>query len=275
MTKSKNNIPFKAIAFYFALTMSLPVVSAQNENPEYPQQNSSPEQIPANYGYQAQPNYSGSGNWPLQARVAYAPAGLVIPITLNTAISTEVAKAGDFIQATISQNVALSGASYVPAGSVVTGQVTEAEAGRRFSRSGSLSVQFNQLRLPNGSTIPMSAHILGNIGKYSDKNNTYRGEGWGTKFEQFALRGALSAGAGAALGTAVGAIAGGVGRGAWSGAAIGGGLGVLDTLVLRKGRNVVIGSGTPMQLQLDDPITLPLSGYPNPTVESPTTSGAL
>jgi hypothetical protein len=253
---------FKRITIsYFVLAFSLSssIVLAQNENP----------------------NFSNTGNnWPLQGRVAYAPAGLVIPITLNTAISTQIAKAGDYIQATISQNVALNGASYIPAGSIITGQVTEAEAGRRLSRSGSLGIQFNQLRLPNGTTIPLSAHVLGNIGKYSDKNNTYHGEGWGTKFEQFALRGALGAGGGAAFGTAVGAIAGGVGRGAWSGAAIGGGIGILDSLVLRKGRNVLISSGTPMQLQLDDPLTLPLTGNNNlstPTseIEDPSTTGAL
>ncbi|HEY9787305.1 MAG TPA: hypothetical protein V6D17_18080, partial [Candidatus Obscuribacterales bacterium] len=45
------------------------------------------------------PYYRGS--------VAYAPQGLVMPISLSTAISTQVAKAGDFVQATLSQNVSL------------------------------------------------------------------------------------------------------------------------------------------------------------------------
>jgi hypothetical protein len=62
------------------------------------------------------------------------------------------------------------------------------------------------------------------------------------------------------LGTAVGAIAAesgsGAGRGAWSGTAIGAGAGLLEGLVLRKGKNVLLSSGTQMQLQLDSPVTL-------------------
>jgi len=63
----------------------------------------------------------------------------------------------------------------------------------------------------------------------------------------------------AALGTAVGAIAGGgsgAGKGAWSGAAIGAGLGVADSLILRKGKDVTIPSGTALQLQLDSPVAI-------------------
>src|SRR5262249_19713774 len=120
-----------------------------------------------------------------------------------------------------------------------------------------------------------------------------------TKVGQALMRSAIGAGAGAALGTAVGAIAGrgqsnmqyrtsfvpeyngyggmqyapvgyyhqgsgaarGAGRGAWSGAAIGGGVGLADSLLLRKGKNVDIQSGTPIQLQLDAPVQLDRPGY--------------
>lgn len=221
-----------------------------------------------NQPYQDHRFYSG--------RLITAPQGLMIPVSLQTAISTQVAKAGDYIQAEISQNIPLNGGGYIPSGTQVVGSVSESEAGRRLSRSGDLSIQFNSLRMPNGTTIPINAHLVGGIGKYKNKGtgteDRFRGEGWEAKLGQGLLRGGLGAGMGAGLGTAVGAIAGGgygAGRGAWSGAAIGGGLGAADML-LRKGRDVIIPSGTSMQIQLDDQVTI--SGVSNFNQVQPVTS---
>jgi hypothetical protein len=201
-------------------------------------------------------------------RAIFAPAGLTLPVSLQTAISTQVAKNGDYIQGTINENVSLGGRGYIPAGTQVVGSVTDSVAGRRLSRSGELSIQFNSLRLPNGQQIPITAHLVGDLGKYKDKgtggNDVYRGEGMMGKLGQTAIRGGLGAGLGAGLGTAVGAIAGGghgAGMGAWSGAAIGGGIGVADML-LRKGRDVIIPTGTNIQVQLDQQVDL--GGAPPP-----------
>lgn len=214
-----------------------------------------------------QPEYSGPAQTPLyRGGITVVPQGLVIPIDLRTAISTQVAKAGDFIEATVNQNVPLNGTGYLPAGSVISGQVTESKAGRRLSRSGSLSIAFNNLRLPSGASFPMSAHLVGTIGRYKDVNGVERGEGWKAKLGQLALRGGGGAGLGAALGTGLGAIVGGghgAGTGAWAGAAFGGGLGAMDML-LRKGRDVIIPSGTEMKLQMDEPLNLPASGAGGP-----------
>jgi hypothetical protein len=224
----------------------------------------------ANYG-----NYPPQGGPPQQGyrqgRVAYAPAGQIIPITLATSIATNVARAGDLIQANITQNVIL-GDSTIPAGSVVIGQVTEAEAGRRLTRSGDLQIKFNRIRTPDGTETPITAHLSGKINKLKevggDQDDRFRGEGMSNKVGSVAFRGLLGTGGGAALGTAVGAIAGGghgAGMGAWSGAAIGGGLGVADSLLLRKGKDVTIPSGTQMNLQLDAPVSVagvvPSGGY--------------
>ena len=197
-------------------------------------------------------------------RTAYAPAGLVIPVTLSNSISTQVAKDGDYVQASVGQNVSLGGLGYIPSGTIIQGQIEDAKSGRMMERSGSLNIAFNTMRLPNGMDIPIQAHVLGNIGKYSQTSSgDYRGEGWGTKLGNFALRSAIGAGGGALLGTAIGAIASHghyVGTGAWSGAAIGGGLGIADDLFLRRGRDVLIHAGTQMQIQLDQPIQIPISG---------------
>lgn len=206
---------------------------------------------------------------PYQGRVQYIPAGLTFPVTLSTSISTDVARPGDTVQAMLNQPINL-GNGMLPAGSVVMGTVTEARSGGFMGRSGMLGVKFNRLRTPNGQDVPMSAHIVGGIGKYmpvAAQSDTFAGETWKTKAGQAAVRGLVGAGTGAALGTAIGAIAGShgtrgaaLGRGAWSGAAIGGGLGVTQSLLLRKGKNVTIASGQQMQLQLDAPMSLSLNG---------------
>ncbi len=221
------------------------------------------------------PQYGGQQSvYPQQqGSVAYAQAGTSIQVALRTSISTQIAKEGDFIEAAVTQPVQLGGYSSIPAGSVVAGQITSAEAGRRLSRSGALSITFNQLRLPSGVTVPIQAHLSSGAGKYKQKNDgQLRGEGGMAKVGQTAIRGGLGAGLGAALGTGVGAIAGGghgAGMGAWSGAAIGGGVGVADML-LRKGRDVTIPSGTDMEIQLDQPVSIPDA---NGTVQQPASGG--
>lgn len=227
---------------------------------------------PAYGGYTGYNNYSNNNGYQnpqfgppgmmLHPRVATAPSGLTIPVVLQTAISTQVAREGDFVQAEIDKNVALSGLAYIPSGAVITGQITQAQAGRMMDRSGSLGIEFDKLQMPDGQTIPIQAHVLGDIGNYEDKDGVYHGEGFGTKFGNFALRTAIGAGSGAALGTALGAITGRVGTGAWAGTAIGGGLGAMDSIFLRKGRNVLIQSGTPMQIQLDAPVQVPVQIQP-------------
>ena len=221
-----------------------------NYNPGY-------GQTPSPGSYQ-QPPQSGYR----QGRIAYAQVGQIIPVNLETSIATQVARTGDLLQATVTQNVNV-GDSVIPSGSIVIGQVTDARSGGRLERSGELQIKFNRLRLPDGSETPISAHIVGGIGKYAQaggaQSDEVKGETLGNKVGSVAFRGLLGAGGGAALGTAVGAIAGGghgAGMGAWSGAAIGGGLGAADSLILRKGADVTVPSGTKLQLQLDSPVAI-------------------
>lgn len=205
-----------------------------------------------------------------QARVVYAPAGLMIPATLDTSIATSVAKAGDMIQAKVSQAIIL-GDSQIPVGTTLIGQVTDSKAGKFLGRTGALDITFNRLRTPDGQEAPISATIVGEIGKYdSIEDGAIKGETWKGKVVQAGVRGAVGAGTGAALGTAIGAIAGGgrgAGRGAWSGTAIGAGLGVAQSLIARKGSDVVIPSGTAIELKLDSP--LQLAGSPSTALTAP------
>lgn len=220
-----------------------------------------PPQYGGGYGGGA-PAYGGGGGYPMQ-RGYVMQAGVVLPVQLKTSISTQAAQPGDLLEASMTDPT-----GQLPAGTVLVGQVTDAKAGGFMGRSGMLGVKFTSMRTPDGQQVPISAHVVGGIGKYADADGdgVVKGETWKTKVGQAALRGAIGAGTGAALGTAVGAIAGrggrGAGRGAWSGTAIGGGLGVADSLLLRKGKDVTIKSGTAMQVQLDAPVSLSGGGVP-------------
>jgi hypothetical protein len=204
-----------------------------------------------------------TGSYPYyqQGRIVYIPAGMTLPVSLSTSVSSANAKAGDRIEAKLAETVNL-GETNIPEGSVVLGHVTEANAGARLGKSGMLGVKFNTLRTPNGQETPISAHIVGGIGKYEgigSTSNLVKGETTGTKVKKALIHGGVGAGGGALLGTTIGAIAGGgrgAGRGAIFGTAIGAGLGVAESLLYRKGEDVKVESGQTLKLQLDAPASL-------------------
>ena len=89
---------------------------------------------------------------------------------------------------------------------------------------------------------------------------TFAGESTDSKVKTAAVDGAIGAGAGMLAGMTIGAIAGrdgsGVGSGALAGTVIGAGLGVAESLTLRKGHDVVLQSGQNLKLELDSPATI-------------------
>ncbi len=216
---------------------------------------------------QAGTTTTSSGSYPYyrQGRVAYIPAGMMMPVTVNTSISSQSARVGDKIEASLAQPINL-GDTEIPAGSLLLGQVTDAVPGARMSHSGNLGLKFTKLRTPDGVETPITAHIVGTLGKFQlasgAQSDVFRGETTKQKVEKAAIHGAIGAGSGALLGTVIGAIAGhgrGAGRGAIAGLGLGAGLGVAESLMLRKGDNVNLGSGDAFNLQLDAPATVATS----------------
>ena len=210
---------------------------------------------------------TNAGSYPYyqQGRIVYIPAGMQIPIQITTAISSETARAGDKVEGQIAETVNLGDTS-IPAGSTITGTITESTSGQRMGRSGLLGMKFDTLRTRDGQTTPITAHIVGGIGKYQEigaQSGMVKGETTSNKVKQAAIRGAVGAGGGALLGLSIGAIAGrggrGAGRGAIAGTAIGGALGVAESLLYRKGSDVKVQSGQTLNLQLDAPASLAVS----------------
>lgn len=210
---------------------------------------------------------TSSGSYPYykQGRIAYIPAGMMMPVTVNTALSSGVSRVGDKVEASLAQPIEL-GNSEIPAGSLLLGQVTTSVPGARMSHSGNLGLKFTKLRTPDGVETPITAHIVGSLGKFQlasgAQSDVFRGETTNQKLKTAAIHGAIGAGSGAVIGTVIGAIAGngrGAGRGALAGLGLGAGLGVAESLLLRKGNNVNVGSGDAFNLQLDAPASVAIS----------------
>lgn len=209
---------------------------------------------------------TNAGSYPFyqQGRIVYIPAGMTIPVALTSNLSSSNSQVGDRVEARIAQTVQLGDTS-IPEGSIVYGKVTQAAAGKRMGKSGTLGLKFDSLRTPNGQEVPITAHIQGGIGKYHDLGvgtDIVKGESGSTKVKKALVHGAVGAGSGALVGTAIGAIAGhgrGAGRGAIAGTAIGGALGIAESLLLRKGEDVKVESGLTLNLILDAPASLAVS----------------
>lgn len=207
-----------------------------------------------------------AGSYPYyqQGHIVYIPAGMTIPVALKGSVSSETARAGDTVEAQIAQTVDL-GETSIPAGSTIVGKVTESTSGQRLGRSGMLGIKFDTLRTADGQAVPISAHIVGGIGKYQEigsQTNLVKGESTSDKVKQALVRGGIGAGGGALLGTTIGAIAGGghgAGKGAIAGTAIGGAIGVAESLLWRKGKDVQVASGETLNLQLDAPASIAVS----------------
>lgn len=90
------------------------------------------------------------------ARQISIPSGAVVPVTLNTALSSGTARVGQDITATVdSQQL---GDSEFPAGTTLLGRVTEARA-MQGNDPGVLDFDFNTAVLPGGQRIPLSGNL--------------------------------------------------------------------------------------------------------------------
>lgn len=99
--------------------------------------------------------------------VAVAPAEMLMPIELATPISTEASSLGDRVEAVITHDVPLKPTfdTYIPAGSLVYGEIVDADQflPNHFAGKDGFTVEFYEIRMPDGKKIPITAHILGGL----------------------------------------------------------------------------------------------------------------
>ena len=163
------------------------------------------------------------------------PEGTALPLELETALSSETAQVETPVRARLKQAVVVNGMTALPAGAIVTGNVTSVERAGRVKGRSSLAFTFNQVRADN-ITAGIRTAPLSYVGEAS------KGED------------ATKIGAGAGVGAIVGGIVGG-GEGAAKGAAIGGAAGT-GVVLATRGKEVELASGADLAAILAAPLTI-------------------
>lgn len=163
------------------------------------------------------------------------PSGTTLRLELGSAVGSDTSTVEQPVRATLRSPVAINGQVALPAGSEVTGVVTDAEGSGRVKGRARVAMRFNALRAHGES--------------YDIKTSGYAQEAAATK-KQDAEKIAIGAGAGAALG----AILGG-GGGAAKGAAIGG-AGGTGVVLATKGKEIHLAPGTNITTRLTAPLTV-------------------
>jgi len=186
------------------------------------------------------------------------PYNTVFRVRMNQEISSGNARVGDRFTTTVVDPVYASGGiEVVPAGSTITGRVTQVVPAQRKGKAGSIGVSFISLQLPSGMTRTINGSLT------DVTTNTARSDREGqVSGRSIIKRNAVFIGGGAATGALIGAIAGG-GKGAGIGAIVGGGLGTAGA-IFAKGNEAVVKRDTEFGVVLNQSISLPASNARQP-----------
>ena len=179
------------------------------------------------------------------------PTGTVLPLVLHNAISTRSAKAGDPVFLETIFPILVNGKITIPAGSYVSGEVTEAKRAGRVKGRAEIRIRLDNLILPNGyqasfNAIPRDAGTGGNesVGKEGTVQGDTNKSGDANTVAQTTIAGA-----------GIGAIAGRSGRAAGMGAGIGAAAG-LAAVLFSRGPEAELPRGTTLDVSLNRPLYL-------------------
>jgi hypothetical protein len=163
------------------------------------------------------------------------PAGTALPLELETALSSETAAVEAPVRARLRQSLTVNGVTALPAGTILTGEVTDVARAGKVKGRARLVFTFNRFQAEN---------IREDL-----RTNPLMFEGEASKGED-----ATKIGAGAVGGAIVGGILGG-GSGAAKGAAIGGAAGT-GVVLATRGKDVELASGSELAASLAEPVTI-------------------
>jgi type IV secretion system protein VirB10 len=173
------------------------------------------------------------------------PKGTTIPIQLLSRISTKTVKEGDGVYGMTIFPITLNNEIVIPVGSSVKGKITEVQRPGRVKGKAGLALSFQTLILPSGSTIPLYASLAGSSDAKTDSEGKLEGDS--SKGDDAATVAKTTS-----VPAAIGGVAGGrkgAGIGAGGGAAAG-----LATVLLTRGKDLVLDRGTTLEIVLDRPL---------------------
>ncbi|HEX7140397.1 MAG TPA: hypothetical protein VF219_21280 [Vicinamibacterales bacterium] len=169
------------------------------------------------------------------------PQGTSLAVTLDSAVGSDTSAVEDAVSAHLSHAVTIGGETVLPAGSRVSGVVTDATRSGKVKGLAHVAVRFN-------AVVPAHSDA-----KYRMTTATVQRTAQATKKKDAAKIGGAAAG-----GALIGAIAGG-GKGALIGTAIGGGAGTALVMSTR-GDEVHLVKGSALTVKLSEPLTVRVRG---------------
>lgn len=178
------------------------------------------------------------------------PVGTHIPLVLHNAISTRSARPGDPVYFETLFPVLVDGRVVIPAGSYVSGEVTESKRPGRVKGRGELMIKLTTMILPNAYTVDLRASPSGGAGtggESVDKEGKIKGD-----TDKTSDIGTIAKTTGAGAG--IGAISAGA-KGAGIGAGIGAAAGLVGVL-LSRGPDAELPRGSTLDVVTDRPIFL-------------------
>ena len=255
------------IATLAVVIVAVPRVNAQSTNPPAQQSSATSSDKPvSNAGpitvkAQQQQTTSTKVTAPEKDNASAAPAnsekylqvptGTVLPLVLHNAISTRSAKAGDPVFLETIFPILINGKITIPAGSYVSGEVTEAKRAGRVKGRAEIRIRLDNLILPNGyqasfNAIPRDAGTGGNesVGKEGAVQGDSNKAGDVNTVAQTTIAGA-----------GIGAIATRTGKGALIGTGAGAAAG-LAAILLSRGPEAELPRGTTLDVSLNRPLYL-------------------
>lgn len=172
---------------------------------------------------------------PIPAGAQFIPAGTIIILEMDDRLSSAGSRASDRFRAHVVSPV-IDGANktLINVGTVVEGHVSTVSKAKWRHRSGILAIEFDNLRRPNGTPVPVKAALTS---ANADDRKRLDEEG-NVKAGSSIKRDIVFIGGGAGAGAAIGVFTGGILLGAGIGAAAG-----LTAALLMKGQDVVIEPG--------------------------------
>jgi len=191
---------------------------------------------------------------PAAADAVTVPAGQKFIMRLETPLHTRTTRKGDRVEFTTAADVVVDGRVTIPDKSSVRAVVTKCKrAGRLFGRA-EIQLKFEEIRLPDGSLLPVRASIT-RVG--FDPVDAKEEENARIKGEQGAGGDVGAVARGGAQGAIIGILYGGP-RGAMYGGATGAAVAAVG-LLLRRGPDIDLPSTTMFEARFEQPLSIPAS----------------
>lgn len=246
----------RAVTLLFALGTVVPIWAHQGPATAASATQAASQNAPAPASPQTAPAVAPSAT-PIPAKSAQieVPSGTHIPLVLHNGISTRSARAGDPVYLETLFPVMINGQVVIPAGSYVSGEITESKRPGRVKGRGEIMIKLTTMILPNAYIVNLNASPSGaSSGSGESVNNEGKVVGDSNKGADVGTV-IRTTEAGTAIGAGVGAASGNVARGAGIGAGVGALTG-LGAVLLTRGPEAELPRGSTLEAVTDRPIYL-------------------